>query len=700
MAKQVQFRRGTTDEHRAFTGRPGEVTVDTEARELVVHDGATPGGFRAARKPFGTTAELLASREGSRGVGEGWVAGEHRYDEAARDAADHHVATAGGVRLYQVDASPDVTALGAADRADPGGRQTFAPALISSMRDRRLRGVTLRDLVGRNYSDRHDAAAVLSGFITELAPAGIAVHDPDDLSLLCEEPIRIQSGLKLHLGLNTTLMRGFADGSSDTGALLSRADWSVDTDDLTLHAGVLTTASPAQTGKLMAIYGAGWEIKGTRFLDFHDGQAIVFGGDDNRITDCLFRSPTDAPGTGAVRMVGGSRFRGLGLHAFTGDDLFQFVPITDSRNARYDLSIEDSHYVGCHGISRSARVMIAALAGPQDEAAMSATIRRVGWIGCSGSGGNRTFVVENTEGDGRVPRQIDDVVVSDCSLDGSRQNGSTTQDVLIHGAFDGAIGRVTLSNSTVLGTARKHGVAIRSPGSEVVLDNLHVQARGSAVFVGAPSRLIIRDGRYAVVDHGGPIEAHHVLDVGAEAGASHVLLGGRPAFEGVAEGKAAIRLSSGEASLDAARMEARPTAGAGGTLAVSHGPGAAVLLGEVLGDVDAHEHGAGSVRREPRIGAGPALSITSGTLTLTHASHVVDGPGTLDGVVFPDWAGDGQVFTLRARDGGPPVVVRGGGGNVACAEDRTLAGALDVFVGVKLGDHLVEIGFANLSGRS
>ena len=35
MATQVQFRRGTTGQHSAFTGAVGEVTVDTENEQSV-----------------------------------------------------------------------------------------------------------------------------------------------------------------------------------------------------------------------------------------------------------------------------------------------------------------------------------------------------------------------------------------------------------------------------------------------------------------------------------------------------------------------------------------------------------------------------------------------------------------------------------------------------------------------------------------
>jgi len=49
MAKRVQIRRGTTSQHTTFVGAPGELTVDTDKKTIVVHDGVTPGGFPATR---------------------------------------------------------------------------------------------------------------------------------------------------------------------------------------------------------------------------------------------------------------------------------------------------------------------------------------------------------------------------------------------------------------------------------------------------------------------------------------------------------------------------------------------------------------------------------------------------------------------------------------------------------------------------
>lgn len=50
MARQVQLRRGTAAQTASFTGAVGEVTVDTDDKRAVVHDGSTAGGFGMAKE--------------------------------------------------------------------------------------------------------------------------------------------------------------------------------------------------------------------------------------------------------------------------------------------------------------------------------------------------------------------------------------------------------------------------------------------------------------------------------------------------------------------------------------------------------------------------------------------------------------------------------------------------------------------------
>jgi RAB protein geranylgeranyltransferase component A len=67
MSFAFQRRRGTTAQHASFTGLNAELTVDTDKKTVVVHDGSTAGGTPLAkeRNPLnaqsGTTYTLAAT---------------------------------------------------------------------------------------------------------------------------------------------------------------------------------------------------------------------------------------------------------------------------------------------------------------------------------------------------------------------------------------------------------------------------------------------------------------------------------------------------------------------------------------------------------------------------------------------------------------------------------------------------------------
>ena len=49
MSRILQVRRGTAAQNDIFTGLPGEITMDTDAKTIRVHDGETLGGIALAR---------------------------------------------------------------------------------------------------------------------------------------------------------------------------------------------------------------------------------------------------------------------------------------------------------------------------------------------------------------------------------------------------------------------------------------------------------------------------------------------------------------------------------------------------------------------------------------------------------------------------------------------------------------------------
>lgn len=68
MATQVQNRRGTTAQHNTFTGASGEITVDTDKKTVVVHDGLTAGGFPLApNSAFDAANSKVSSVTGTAG---------------------------------------------------------------------------------------------------------------------------------------------------------------------------------------------------------------------------------------------------------------------------------------------------------------------------------------------------------------------------------------------------------------------------------------------------------------------------------------------------------------------------------------------------------------------------------------------------------------------------------------------------------
>ena len=79
MTTQVQFRKGTTAEHAIFTGAVAEITVDTEKKTAVVHDGSDVGGFELQRARWetiassGNAAHAGDVRDGARTYWDGWT---------------------------------------------------------------------------------------------------------------------------------------------------------------------------------------------------------------------------------------------------------------------------------------------------------------------------------------------------------------------------------------------------------------------------------------------------------------------------------------------------------------------------------------------------------------------------------------------------------------------------------------------------
>ncbi len=115
MAKQFQWRRGTTAEHASFTGAFGEVTVDTDKDNLVVHDGATAGGFPVQSEIYTNVKDFGATGDGSTNdttaiesaLAEGgtvyFPTGDYLVDPCKIGVSDTHLLANRDARMVAVD---------------------------------------------------------------------------------------------------------------------------------------------------------------------------------------------------------------------------------------------------------------------------------------------------------------------------------------------------------------------------------------------------------------------------------------------------------------------------------------------------------------------------------------------------------------------------------------------------------------------
>lgn len=94
---------------------------------------------------------------------------------------------------------------------DTGVDRYYAAAGAAALKDQVSGGprnsVTLVDLLGKNYSSSVDASSGLEDFIAELAPAGIAIRDPDGMEVLLSSGVALVSGTVLDLSPATTLRK-------------------------------------------------------------------------------------------------------------------------------------------------------------------------------------------------------------------------------------------------------------------------------------------------------------------------------------------------------------------------------------------------------------------------------------------------------------------------------------------------------------
>lgn len=142
-------------------------------------------------------------------------------------------------------------------------------------------------------------------------------------------------------------------------------------------------------GSNISVYGDNIEIIGMELLDFYPpGLGILIIGDNNRLSDLRVVTSCVVAGAGGIRMAGGSNFLCSDCYVESGDDALQFVPLSPNVGSPVeDVSIAESQYVNCVGISAVARACVVFLENRSSSDVMTASVTDCAFIGIRGQGG-------------------------------------------------------------------------------------------------------------------------------------------------------------------------------------------------------------------------------------------------------------------------------------------------------------------------
>jgi hypothetical protein len=219
--------------------------------------------------------------------------------------------------------------------------------------------------------DAIDAAAVTTG-VAQI-PAGIYV---------ATEPVRLMSNVKLVFDPAAILRRNF-----DTNeATLSQFQSQTKIANVSVSGGRIDNAA-THPGPQISIFGDNISISDMQVLNFYSvvggigGNGINIAGNDNKLTNLTVVTTCTTTGAGGIRMLGGYNFLCSNCFVSSGDDALQFVP-----DPSQDISISNSQFVNCVGISAAARACAVFLEN-RDTGTMSASVTNCAFIGIRGRGG-------------------------------------------------------------------------------------------------------------------------------------------------------------------------------------------------------------------------------------------------------------------------------------------------------------------------
>jgi len=228
------------------------------------------------------------------------------------------------------------------------------------------------------------SATVIQDLIDRTAGTGYAAYVPPGI-YLADNAVYLSSDVTLVFDAAAILRRNYASTAAE--GMLTQRDMSSKIVNVKLSGGRLDNPQPYD-GTSIAIFGDNISISGMEVLDFYGGLGVVIVGDDNKLSDLRVVTSSQVTGAGGIRMAGGHNFLCSNCYVESGDDALQFVPISPNNGAAIEnISIADSQYVNCIGISAAARACVVFLENRSSTYEMTANVTNCAFIGIRGQGG-------------------------------------------------------------------------------------------------------------------------------------------------------------------------------------------------------------------------------------------------------------------------------------------------------------------------
>jgi len=265
MPTVVQFRRGTTSQNNSFTGAAGEISYDTEANTIRVHDGSTAGGF--ALETSSSTATLT-----NKTVGQHWIpSADVTYDlgDSATKWRDLYLS---GSTIYLGDAT--ITASGTSVVLPVGSSISGAGSVLDSAAALAIlsggTGITYNS--GTGAISTNDAEIVhdsLSGFVADehVAHSGVTMTAGSGLTGGGD----ISATRTFNIGQGTGITVSADAIATNDGEIVHDNLSGFVADEHVAHSGVTMTAGSGLTG--------GGDISATRTFNIGQGTGITVSAD-------------------------------------------------------------------------------------------------------------------------------------------------------------------------------------------------------------------------------------------------------------------------------------------------------------------------------------------------------------------------------------------------------------------------------------